>query len=109
MIKDLVTRFRGWAGFPIMSMTLLLVAINAVYSPNFLSRSVLEGFLSTYAPLALCALAQSIVLIGGGIDLSITGVISLVNVTTIVLVGAGWDFLEVGPAGGLYVCRSMGA
>jgi len=108
MIK-IVNRIKEWPGLPIFIIVLVLIGLNASLTRNFLSSSVLEGFLSTYAPLIFVTLAQALVIISGGIDLSVGGVISLSNVTTIVLVGAGWDFLKIGPAGGLYICNTPGA
>lgn len=108
-MNKILNRIKSWPGLPIALIVLVLFGINSVITKNFLSASVLEGFLSTYAPLIFVTLAQTLVIMSGGIDLSVGGVISLSNVTTIVLVGAGWDFLKVGPGGGLYICNTPGA
>lgn len=108
-MKKVINSVKEWSGLPIFIIVLLLIFLNSRLTKNFLSAGVLEGFLSTYAPLILVALAQTIVIMSGGIDLSVGGVVSLSNVMTIVLVGAGWDFMKVGPAGGLYICNTPGA
>lgn len=103
------TRIKEWAGLPIFIIVIVLVFVNSLLTKNFLSANVLQGFLSTYAPLIFVTLAQALVIMSGGIDLSLGGIISLTNVTTIVLIGAGWDFWRIGPAGGLYICNTPGA
>lgn len=108
-MKNMIQNIRRWAGLPIFIIVLVLIGINTALTDNFLSSNVVRGFLSTYAPLIFVAVAQALVIMSGGIDLSLGGIVSVANVTTIVLIGAGWDFYKVGPAGGLYICNTPGA
>jgi len=108
MIKQL-SDIKRWPGLPIFIIVVFLVILNSILTKNFFSSNVMQRFLSTYAPLIFVTLAQTLVIMSGGIDLSLGGIISLTNVTTIVLIGAGWDFLKVGPSGGLYICNTPGA
>ena len=94
MLKD-------WTGWTSFALFLFLLVITFFINPN-LGAGGLVAFMTIYAPLVFCALGESIVITTSGIDLSVGGVVGLVNVTTIALVGAGWKFLEVTPKGGLY-------
>jgi ribose transport system permease protein len=99
----------AWHGFPVTVLVAALVAGSALLRPEFLSSGSVAGFLAAYVPVAYTAVGESFAMFVGGIDLSVGSIVSLVNVLTTVLVGAGWDFLGVGPRGGLYVCATPGA
>ncbi|MBN1672699.1 MAG: ABC transporter permease [Kiritimatiellae bacterium] len=84
-------RFGGvhWRRHPwVISLAVLLtlVAVNASLQPNFFKGSVLESNFRTFVPLLLVAIGQTYVILGGGIDLSIGFIISLVNVATVQLI-----------------------
>lgn len=69
----------------LFALLLLAVAvgINVVLQPGFFRPAVLNGNLRTYLPLMLLAAGQTIVIIGGGVDLSVGAIVSLTNVTII--------------------------
>jgi ribose transport system permease protein len=73
--------------FPVL---LLLVALAVMYqlNPNFFKPSVLAGNLRPFLPLMLLAVGQTIVVIGGGIDLSVGAMVSLCNVVMVRLLGS---------------------
>ncbi len=98
-----------WPGFAAMLLTLALLLLQVSVHPDFLGQASLGGFLAVYVPLASAAIGVSFSMLVGGIDLSVGGTITLVNVLCVALVGAGWDFLSIGPAGKLYVCSTPGA
>jgi ribose transport system ATP-binding protein len=88
---------------------LILFAIILVLAFIGLSRS--DVFLTPYnlgnialqtAPLALVALAQGIVIINGGIDLSVGGMVSLMTAVSSYLI------VKNGSAGGVAVCLLLG-
>lgn len=72
----------------LVSLLLLLVAIGLNYylQPNFFQARVLNGNLRVMLPLMVLAAGQAIVIIAGGIDLSVGAMVSLVNVTLVTLI-----------------------
>ncbi|QBD83575.1 ABC transporter permease [Ktedonosporobacter rubrisoli] len=73
----------------LVSLLLLIgaVLINYALQPNFFRPGVLNGNLQTFLPLMLLAAGQAVVVIAGGIDLSVGAIISLVNVVIVRLLG----------------------
>jgi ribose transport system permease protein len=65
----------------VLALCLLYAAAVAPIAPGFLSVENFGNVLATLLPLLVVALGQTIVLIGGGIDLSVTAVIGLASVT----------------------------
>ncbi|MCB0131368.1 MAG: ABC transporter permease [Caldilineaceae bacterium] len=65
----------------LFTLLLLLVAIgvNRWLQPNLFETRVLNGNLRTFTPLLILAAGQTIVIIGGGIDLSVGAIVSLVT------------------------------
>ena len=57
----------------------VLVAVNAALQPNFFSARALNGNFRVFLPLMILAVGQAVVIIGGGIDLSVGTIVSLVN------------------------------
>ncbi len=72
----------------LVPLLLLLVAIGVNYylQPNFFQARVLNGNLRVMLPLMVLAVGQAIVIIAGGIDLSVGAMVSLVNVTLVTLI-----------------------
>ena len=72
----------------LVPLLLLLVAIGLNYylQPNFFQPRVLNGNLRVMLPLMVLAAGQAIVIIAGGIDLSVGAMVSLVNVTLVTLI-----------------------
>ena len=64
----------------------VLIIATAIAEPKFLGASNLNNVLRQLGPLPFAALGMTFVIIGGFIDLSIVGIISLVGVITIGLV-----------------------
>ncbi|MEM6429009.1 MAG: ABC transporter permease [Deinococcota bacterium] len=61
-------------------LLVVLIAINVNLQSNFFSLRAINGNFRVLLPLMLLAVGQSIVIIGGGIDLSVGAIVSLVNV-----------------------------
>ena len=72
------------------ALLLLLVAgaINYYLQPNFFQPGLLSGNLLLFVPLMFVAVGQTVVVIGGGIDLSLGAIVSMVNVIIVQLMGA---------------------
>ncbi|HTK11934.1 MAG TPA: ABC transporter permease [Ktedonobacteraceae bacterium] len=73
----------------LLALLLLIIAvlINYLLQPNFFLPGVLNGNLQTYLPLLLLAVGQAIIIVGGGIDLSIGSIVSLTNVIVVHALG----------------------
>lgn len=65
---------------------LILVAITIVVEPKFMTQANLINIMRQFGPLVMVALGMTFVIIGGFIDLSVAGTISLVAVVTITLI-----------------------
>ena len=64
----------------------LLVIITIIVEPKFLSGENLTNILRQFGPLSFVSLGMTFVIIGGFIDLSVAGIISLVAVVTVSLI-----------------------
>lgn len=87
------------------------VAINFYLQPNFFQPGVLSGNLLLFLPLMLLAAGQTVVVVGGGIDLSLGAIVSLTNVTIVSFLGqnAGTGQVLLAIAAGLLVGTLAGA
>lgn len=70
---------------PALAILLCLLLLNGVFSPNSVNFRSITGLFSTYMALILLAIAQTYVVSAGDIDLSAGAILSLVNVSIIVL------------------------
>ena len=72
----------------LVPLLLLLVAVGLNYylQPNFFQTRVINGNLRVMLPLMVLAAGQALVIIAGGIDLSVGAMVSLVNVTLVTLI-----------------------
>jgi ribose transport system permease protein len=81
--RSRLPRFPRWLSRHSYLFALLLlviaVAINYSLQSNLFELRVLNGNLRVFLPLAIVAAGQAIVVIGGGIDLSVGAMVSLVN------------------------------
>lgn len=62
------------------------LAINLYLQPNLFELRVLNGNLRVFLPLIILAAGQTIVVIGGGIDLSVGTMVSMINAILITLI-----------------------
>ncbi len=77
---------------PALLLFILFIVINSIITPDFLGYNSLETLVATYAPVVLMAIGETIVLIGGGIDISLGSIVSLVNVLLVALYANHWPF-----------------
>lgn len=82
----LMTRYPAF--FPLI-LLVISVAINLFLQPNMFELETLNSNMRVFLPLILLAIGQAIVLIGGGIDISVGGTVSIVN--TILATQVGLD------------------
>ena len=60
-------------------LLVLALAINLFFQPNMFSRDTLNSNMRVFLPIILMAVGQAIVILGGGIDISVGGIASIVN------------------------------
>jgi ribose transport system permease protein len=67
-------------------LMIVLIIISAVLQDRFFRLGVLSGNLRGLLPLMFLAIGQAMVIIGGGIDLSVGAIVSLVNAVLVTLI-----------------------
>ena len=72
--------------FALVLLVLSLV-INLILQPNMFARETLNSNMRVFLPIILMAVGQAIVILGGGIDISVGGVVSIVNTVLATRVG----------------------
>ena len=79
---------------PYLFALVLLIAtlfINFIYQPNLFERITLNSNLRVFLPLILIAAGQAIVILGGGIDISVGAIVSIVNAILATQLGPNAD------------------
>lgn len=69
--------------YPALIILIGVFALNSIAEPNSLKLFAVKGLISTYLALMFLALAQTVVVFAGDIDLSVGAILGLVNVTII--------------------------
>ena len=77
-----------------IGLLVAVITVNAVLQNGFFSEYTIRSNLLTIVPLALVTVGQTIIIVGGGLDLSIGAIVSLVNVTIAATAGT----IGLGPA-----------
>jgi len=93
-IKEISERYR--AVISIYAFLIIFVLIFSIFFPVFRTPLNISNILIQITPLALVAIGQTIVLIGGGIDLTVGVVISLTTVITANAMGLPFVGILVG-------------
>jgi len=70
----------------VLFILVALVVVTAIMEPNFLTRQNFINLMNQFGPLSFVALGMTFIIIGGFIDLSIPGMISLTAIITLMLV-----------------------
>lgn len=90
-------RWNQWAARQPALFALILmviaIAVNLALQPNMFARDTLNSNMRVFLPIILMAIGQAIVILGGGIDISVGGIASIVNTVLATRVG-----LEGSPA-----------
>ena len=95
------------AVFAVILLVLSLI-VNWLLQPNMFARETLNSNLRVFLPLILLAVGQAIVILGGGIDISVGAIVSIVNAVLATRVGlegsAGsmWSYVFVALLIGLF-------
>src|SRR6266511_5163043 len=72
--------------FALILLVLSLV-INLILQPNMFAKETLNSNMRVFLPIILMAMGQAIVILGGGIDISVGGIVSIVNTVLATRVG----------------------
>lgn len=83
----LYTLFRQYWFFPLI-LLIIAIAVNASLQETFFKPIILNGLLRTALPYVLLSAGQAIVILGGGIDLSVGAIVAMVNVILVTQMGA---------------------
>jgi ribose transport system permease protein len=82
-------------------LLILSIVINFILQPNMFARETLNSNMRVFLPIILMAIGQAIVILGGGIDISVGGIVSIVNTVLATRVGlngspeAMWKYIFV--------------
>jgi ribose/xylose/arabinose/galactoside ABC-type transport system permease subunit len=109
--RDLFRRIYGSDAF-VAVLCLAWVGATAPFAPDLLSPGNLLNLLINLLPLLILAVGQTLVLIAGGIDLSVTAVIGLAGVTGAFLMNGETGWLAgsgLAPAAGIALMLACGA
>lgn len=104
----------SWDGmmnrYPAFFAILLLVValmINFILQPNMFARDTLNSNMRVFLPMILLAAGQAVVILGGGIDISVGGIVSIVNTILATQVGLNgspekmWTYVLVSLGAGI--------
>src|SRR5687767_12572458 len=94
----LTSRHPAWFA---LILLILSIVINLILQPNMFSRETLNSNMRVFLPIILMAVGQAIVILGGGIDISVGGIVSIVNTVLATRVGLDgspekmWQFIFI--------------
>ena len=104
----------GWAlwtaRYPALFAFVLFViaiVINLILQPNMFAKETLNSNMRVFLPIILLSVGQAIVILGGGIDISVGGVVAIVNTVLATRVGLDgspekmWQYIFVSLFAGL--------
>lgn len=80
---------------------LLAILVNFILQPNLFARTTLNSNMRVFLPIILLTAGQAIVILGGGIDISVGGIVSIVNTILATRVGlegsseAMWQYVGI--------------
>lgn len=85
----------------------IAIVINLILQPNMFAQGTLNSNMRVFLPIILMSMGQAIVILGGGIDISVGGIVSIVNTVLATRVGLDgspekmWQFVLVSLLAGL--------
>jgi ribose transport system permease protein len=96
--KTLMTRYP--ALFALILLALAII-VNFILQPNLLARDTLNSNMRVFLPIIILAAGQAVVILGGGIDISVGGIVSIINTILATRVGlqgspqAMWQYVFI--------------
>jgi len=94
----LTSRHPAWFA---LILLILSIVINLILQPNMFAKETLNSNMRVFLPIILMAVGQAIVILGGGIDISVGGIVSIVNTVLATRVGLDgspekmWQFIFI--------------
>ena len=88
-------------------LLVLSVIVNLILQPNMFAKETLNSNMRVFLPIILLSAGQAIVILGGGIDISVGGIVSIVNTVLATRVGLDgspekmWQFVFMSLLAGL--------
>src|ERR1041384_2872437 len=85
-----ITWNRLMTRYPALFAAILLViaiVVNFILQPNLFARDTLNSNMRVWLPIILLAAGQAVVILGGGIDISVGGIFSIINTILATRVG----------------------
>lgn len=92
-----------------LALLVVVTAMNIALQPTFFSAYSLTSNFATFTPLVCAAVAQAIVIIGGGLDLSIGSVAALSSVVALTVMDGQDSRVALGVAAGVLTGMACGA
>jgi len=87
-MKQRLIKLVQWTPFPALALLIFFLILNQFLSPGYLKGNFMSSFLAANASVIIVSIGTSIVLIGGGMDISMGGLLCLVNVVYVLLAEA---------------------
>ena len=84
-MKKRLIKFVRWPAFTSFVLLIAFLLINEVVSPGYLTPIYMVNFLGSHGPMIIACIGLSVVLIGGGMDISLGAMMGLVNVVYVTL------------------------
>ncbi|NWG20853.1 MAG: ABC transporter permease [Chloroflexi bacterium] len=72
-------------------LLIIALAVNILLQPNLVASATLNSNMRVFLPLILVAIGQAVVMIGGGIDISVGAIVSVVNALLATQIGINGD------------------
>lgn len=69
-------------------LLILAILVNFAFQPNLFQRNILNSNMRVFLPLILLSAGQAFVILGGGIDISVGSIVSIVNALLATQLGA---------------------
>lgn len=85
----LFKRLFSWSAFPALAVLILVMIVNSFFTKNAWSRSMMVSFLQTNTMTICVCVGVSVVILTGGIDISLGALVSMCNVMMVKLMGSG--------------------
>jgi len=98
--KNQITQF--FLEYLVFFAITVLVIVTAIFQPNFLTAQNFTNLMRQFGPLSFVALGMTFIIIGGFIDLSVPGLISLVAIISLSLMDS------IGEVGSMLVGLGLG-
>lgn len=90
-MSDKLKKIVKSSSFPAFALLVIFVIINLFVTKNFLSLNYMKGVAINNAPIICLTIGMAIVIIAGGIDLSLGAMLSVVNTLCVTFTAYGWN------------------